>query len=78
MQYKLLIEELEQKGVEIAAIVGHEPDLSSFISFYLSETNLSLQLKRVLFAILKIKYFAILYSQIFYNSLCIKDFYLIR
>lgn len=55
MQYKLLIEELEQKGVEIVAIVGHEPDLSSFISFYLSETSLSLQLKKGAFCHIKDK-----------------------
>lgn len=46
MQYKLLLEDLEEKGIDTAAIVGHEPDLSNFISFYISETALSLKIKK--------------------------------
>ncbi len=46
MQYKLLLEDLEEKGIGTAAIIGHEPDLSNFISFYISETALSLKLKK--------------------------------
>ncbi|MCX8085036.1 MAG: histidine phosphatase family protein [Calditerrivibrio sp.] len=55
MQYKLLIEELEEKEVGTVAIIGHEPDLSNFISFYLSEGSISIKLKKGSFVHVKDK-----------------------
>lgn len=47
MQYKLLLDEMADNNINSVAIVGHEPDLSNFISFYIAETALSLKLKKV-------------------------------
>ncbi|MGC8768059.1 SixA phosphatase family protein [Calditerrivibrio sp.] len=46
MQYKLVLDEMADNNVNSIAIVGHEPDLSNFISFYIAETALSLKLKK--------------------------------
>ncbi|MEF3254252.1 MAG: histidine phosphatase family protein [Deferribacterales bacterium] len=55
MQYKLLIDEINEKGFKIVTIVSHEPDLSQYISFYLSDSNFSIKLKKGAFCHVKDK-----------------------
>jgi len=55
MQYKMLMEDLNEKGVDTACIIGHEPDLSTFISFYIADSSISIKLKKGAFVHIKDK-----------------------
>lgn len=53
LQYKSLIEELEERGLQTILIVGHEPDLSNFISMYTSDKSVTIKMKKGAFCHIK-------------------------
>ncbi|MCA1980659.1 MAG: histidine phosphatase family protein [Calditerrivibrio sp.] len=53
LQYKTVVSELEEKEIGTVLIVGHEPDLSNFISLYISEKTATIKMKKGAFCHIK-------------------------